>query len=422
MGFTFEWFNIDSSGLIQNSTIIDNSVIRKFSLECNAGDEYKIRNGDLVLEHKNQLPKTGSSRWVAVWFDDFLIDVFYQPWNGFEEYDYKAGIYKSRLPSFQQIVFENLSKIYIGYSTDTDTYNYYLPNAAVIVDKLKMKPGLYLSNAYVFSPIDMLRECIALSGAKNGLNFSFNGMTVDGDIPSIQDLDNDVCAIWRGTSSATFQTAADKLGNGQLTWFNIIELIQFLYNCFIHISANITISPRYLNGGIRVTPRINFTPGGGYAQEEIRYTELKKVLKKYKIDGVRISGSNFEYLQGATYGSIFEKSFDIYDPDDTTDVTQNESRLFWADADYDSGIGKYKILDASNNNKPYSTSGLLLPYYAGLITSGDGFEGSFVYELIYNGNVLVRVLNLLEIYTQIALINRLVVDQDNVASFDAIII
>jgi hypothetical protein len=422
--WTFQAFTtaLDDAETANKVTVGIGSVIRGFTVNDTVGDEYFIKGGDLILKVTSALPFIDSStvrNWLALYRGAFVYNVYYLGTQNdeldYRSYDYKNDIYEVRLPSIQSIFINDLKNAKIEYTTDTDSWNFNLINAKVTIDKIRRKTdtGTYIDtlNRAGFSIADMLGWA-ALQTNDHGYYFQ------NPNTPIPTKNDDDLPIIYRGASKDTNDTAQNiiecNFSDYDMTWADIFKLGSFAFNAFIRVVPVIGGTPEKLSLGFQMLQR---RADAVLTEKTVEWDQLRYLKHRYKVAGVKLTGGNFEYNQGdADGGDAYSKSVGVFDPEIST-IGPDES-LYWSVGDYDSPSGKYKILDGSDNPRPYFASGLVESNYADMITKGHGYAGTFPFDgekifdeiEVESGGDIIRVLSLSVDEADIAQVEGIVID------------
>lgn len=385
MIFTLKKFGTNTAGVVTHALAEVTDVKQEdIRFEQTVGDEMWVESGDLIVKTYtagiftiNAFPQPHIT-WVALYINEKLADVYRN--RILESYDEKTGLYEYRLSPIQKIFFDDLKKTLVRYSVDTNSWNYNIGNSDLIIKEITLQTGgtpINILNVYGFSLVDLVNSHL---GQHNDYGYSIGSITQFGPVLTSDNLP----ILFRGnsvTSGLPLSEAIDKTfyedGDEQfhVTWFDLYQLAIFGWNAFVWVRPVFVTAygSDYLNIYVRIIPRINQAPSGPI--DDIVWAERKIVYGKHRIDGVKLSGINFTYEQGAVDGNnVFIRDVAI------ADYNKNEpyasTTLYWAAGNYDSGMGKYDL------TSPYFASGLVENYYAYMISDGDGVEGKC--EIIYN--------------------------------------
>lgn len=389
------------------------SIIKNFSIEETVGDEFFIKAGDISFKSTEQIiahsfPQ-GNDKWITIYWNGSLYSAYYL--SGYEKYDYKNDLYHYRLPSVQNKFFNDLKATPIIYEgSNSEIWSYGLISAKVVIAEIKFDlsgtPATAL-NRWGFSLGDMILNFLSKS---NDYGYTIHSIS----LPSPVMTQDNLPILYRGISYDTGQpeqTAVEgTFQDYEVTWNDILQFMVFAFNCFIRAKPSITGSPQQFGIDLLLKPKINISATGGGT-----VTWLEKIYQpnRFKIDGIHLSGLNFEYTQGIKKGgNVFERNIDISDPEV---ITNDDQTLFWSVGDYNSGITKYEILDGSDNPRPYFSSGLVEPYYANMISAGDSYEG----QILFNAQ---KVLDEIDVGIDTFQLNRLQIDDDGIANIEGIVL
>jgi len=378
-------FGTNTAGAVTHEmTEITDVKQEDLRFEQTVGDEMWIESGDLIL--KTYTPDifliTAFPQpdviWVALYINDILADVYRD--IVLDSYDEKTGMYEYRLSPIQKIFLDDLKNTLVRYSADTDSWNYNIGDSDLIIKEITLQTGgtpVNILNVYGFSLVDLVNSHL---GQHNDYGYAIGSTTQFGPVLTSDNLP----ILFRGnsvTSGLPLSEAIDKTfyEDGaelfHMTWFDLYQLAIFGWNAFIWVRPVFVTNfgTDYLNVYLRILPRINQAPSGPI--EDLVFAERKRIYGKHRIDGVRLTGLNFTYEQGAVGGdNVFTREVAIADYDE--DEPYASTTLYWAVGDYDSGVGKYDL------TFPYFASGIVENYYLYMISDGDGIEAKC--EIVYN--------------------------------------
>lgn len=391
-------------------TTVEKEVVAGFTLEESLGDQNQILAGDLEIMHTAPLPRHLVIAPVLKFYlivtlgTDYdtspIYNVYEIPQAGFDEYDYKTGLYKTRLKSITTRFFEAIAETSVQYTADTNHANYALLNARYNLKQIKLSvPNVSALNVVGFS---LSKAILNLAGMNFGNYFRIGAVDLDGlAVPNSPG----VMMLFRGASFSTeFTTAQDQI-NGTFyqnpqtetfyntTWHNLLDIAVFANNGFIKLipSENDIKNNNILACDLKILPRV---PEVVTVTDQKQFSELNYILKRFELKGVKLSGGNFEYTQGAVdRGNIVDRSINIFDATNALDV-YGES-LFWAWGAYfggtTAGLRDCHVLDANGNVIPYFSSGLIEPFYDPLISSGDGLAAKipFAGEKLFDKFIII---------------------------------
>jgi hypothetical protein len=420
--YTFQYlYTIDSSA--QTFSHLDiTEIVRGVRFEKTVGDEFLIKSGDITITTTEPLPFSiiaSTHNWLVVRRNNLLFGVY--SIGNLATYDYsfrsrndKDGLHEITLPSIDKVFFDNLAQQLIEYDTNTQMWNYDLGTAIIEIQRIRAKDssGTYSIDAFDRAGFSLGDMILAMTLKTNNFGYSMTQPV----IPIPLDGDDDLPILYRGGSLdhniSTDQQIIDHTWTGyEFSWFDLFKLASFAFNAFIRVTPTISGSPEKLNIGINLIPRIEEAVA---SPDTATWIERRFVRHKYRINGVKLTGGNFEYQQGnLNSGSVFEKNVEINDPDENIDLTGDS--LFWSVGDYDSGNDDYSILDGSDNPRPYFASGLVEQYYDRMITDGHGYEGT----ILFNGE---RELDQISVDSETMQIVRLNINERDIAKVEGIVI
>lgn len=384
MSWTVKKFFTNSYGIKSIETDVTD-ILGGFTLRQTLGDEFFIKSSEIEFSHRTAFSLGGGHNWLAFYFNDALIDVFYLE-AGYTERNVKQPyLYRSRLKSIQGIFYDNIAEKLIAYSEDAHNWNSYIPDAELVIDGIKLTPpalppGLY-SNRAGYSLGDLL------AAMHQGTDFYYVDAVSFGECPAM--TEDDLPVIYRGQSVPASDTSQQKTDwtfeDFGVTWLDLFKLAIFGWNAFVRVRPKIldVSGTDHLAVDVQIVPKDALA---SYSPTTPQWLDAKYIPKKYFLDAIHLSSSitdedgtpSFEYLQGDLKSkNILEKEITIADPD--SPMLSYDEVLYWSAGDYDPVTEKYDILDGSDNNKPYFGSGLVEPWYAGMITSGNGYTGKIRY-------------------------------------------
>lgn len=417
MGWSFVYFRTDYETAGVNNSQNINSIINKFNIEETVGDEFFIRSGEIALNSRSLLPFNNTPsqwNWLALYYNDILYNVYLvghlEEDYRYTDFDVTSNLYSLRLKPIQQVFYEHLKKTIIIRNATSGFWSYNLGAAKVVIDAIRednQSAPTFILNRWGFSLGDMLATLVSTGIMTNQFGYYISDFQLPDDLP-LKDADN-LPILFRGQSldegaSASF-AILETFENPGTVWLDIFKIALFAFNSFLKIVPKIIDNK--LSIEFHMVPRVDITGTGS----EKKWIKRKKIRYKYKIDGVRISGTNFEYTQGNWDGNnAYDKSAPIADPDTT--IAFGDERLYWAAGDFLSGTGEYDILE-NDFNVGYFSTGLVQPYYDNILTDGDGYEGS----IIFAGE---GVLDKIEIGSDIIQLNRITIDDEGIASIEGI--
>lgn len=423
ISFKLKAVNTADTGEIVEVQDISAQVFNRLTIDETVGDEFFIKSSDIILEILGVLPQINrlpvGNNWIAVYVNDLLFNVYQHPGPAnYVEYNQKNGVYKYRLYAIQKVFYDHLKSTILQYSTDAHAWNYDLADAILTIDEISVENDtgtpVTTSDRAGFSLGDMLNVLVTHD---NYYGYKINSMTTP--IPTTND--NDLPIIWRGLSIDVGDTNENKINlnfyeNGadifHTTWMDILKLAIFGWNAFVRVRP--TFANDDLSIDVSLIPKANAdlaTP-----IENVQWLERTRVPKKYQLDGIQLSGENFEYTQGEVEGAnVFSRSIEISDYDEP--IANHSLKLYWAAGDYNGGTGKYEL------TAPYFASGLVEINYDNIISLGNGFEGKAM--LIYEDGGAEQVLQVLDqilIGEETIQLNTMRADASGKASIEGIVI
>jgi hypothetical protein len=415
MSWTFKFFKTAAvSAAIVGPTFYDvTDVIGDFTVNEELGDEFYVSSGDLTIEMGSDVYTNYDSafhNWLGLYWDSTLYNVYHVGYAGllpgpdaydlrYTEKDEKRNIYKTTLPSIQNYFFQHLNNSVLSYTTDSNKFQYNLSSTKITIEKIRelKTPEQYLADRWGFSLYYLLTNLIDKTNN--------SGLKIDGSptLPSIINVPpaNNIPILFRGVSydisAASEATAVNgTFGTPGTTWGEIFRLACYAYNCFLHLKpATVTT---HLNVNLALIPKFS---AASVTPVSVTWIERTYAKHKHKIDGVRITGLDFEYTQDIyDSNNIFEKGISIYDISkrgNSIDLEQTNEYLFMADGDYVQANLVYDILDGSNYNKNWWVSGNLDTNYSDVVSDGHAYSGEILFTGEKTGDQIVIGSNRMQI-------------------------
>jgi|GEM_PF-6477317 len=387
MPWTFKLYQTSTFGrIISETDVLD--IENDFKIEKTVGDQMWIKSGDITINTRKALANTPFT-WLAAILDGKVFDI-YTVENIYDEFDEKFGKYKIRLLSIQKQFFDDINATVMAYSATADDWGNSAASTNLIIDEIRYVDEFGVPTVaqgrHGFSLGDILQS---ISGS-NSNGYSVQSVSFPG--PTMNQ--NNVPVIYRGISQSVFlqgsPTAIEAFDltfkDHNSTWMDMFKLAIFGFNSFVRANPSIFKSgvDDFVGLSVSIVPRVNVSPG---TTKSPRWLKRKVSRGKFQLDGVHIKSSindingnpSFEFKQGDIDGNeVFKRDADIGDP--SSSIKSGDTTLYWSDGTYNATSGKYEILDVSSNPLPYFASGLVEPFYAGLLTSGDAIEGTVIYE------------------------------------------
>lgn len=434
--FSLHSFTTMEDGTMITKVKLDDRIIADFTIEETAGDELYVQAGDLSLRHIQPIPRgqiiTAETLryWLAVVYGDDIdtdpiLGVYSVPASGYDEYDHISGIYSSRLKSIQQIFYQDIADAGIYYeASDNADWNYGIEDSGVALVSVEiLQSGVPESGTYRsgWSLGDMIAN---LAGKHGHRGYEISSVTLE-NVP--QKNSNNLPIIFRGSGfDLDIWTKAQALDNtfkqdpssGEdygFRWKNLFEFLIFAFNSFVRITPD----SAQINSGTLAVYLSTSTRAklAALTSTTVSWISRKYIPEKYRIDGVKLSGANFEYTQGAI-GNVVERSIDIADPEQNVTRTS----FYWVAGDDNgafhpaSGLREYDATDGSGNMRGYFGDGLVEPYYINMITDGAGYEG----EIRYDGQSILSWRRV-KAGGDIIRLFKMVVNQDGIANIEGIV-
>ncbi len=419
MSWRFEYFKTNSTTAAVSAQQNVN-VIADFTLTKSVGDEAVIKSGDLQLTMRAPLPfdaTANNTNWLAVYFNGTLYDVFLigdaNSYNrSYGIFDENSKLYKTRLESLQQTFYRHLKSTKIVYSTVSTDWSLNLADAKTFIVSIKVKDGnggdQTSSSTVGWSISEMIKS---LQGT-NGYGYQI----APGTIYNTMDLftANDLPVIYRGlsliSSSTNQQVIEQSFSDDETHWIDIVRIFLFAYNAFL--ASTPTISGGVLKLNFEAKPKINIT---STTSATLTWSERQYERHKNRIDGVKLSGKNFEFTQGNfESGDIFNANIPVFDP--SVDNGDYAKSLYWSKGiNYNIVFNQYDILDGAGTILPYNSSGLIEPYYAPFISAGHAYQGTIFFN---NEQLLTEYL----VGSDKIQLNNIVVGNDGMAEVEGIVV
>jgi hypothetical protein len=412
IAYTIKTFSTDEDGQVNYLTTLNDVNIKNIRYEQTVGDEMWLESGELTIETNNEIVITPSfADWIGLYINDILTEVF-----SFRqvEYDEKYGKYTYNLYPIQKTFITDISNTLVVYSTDSFSWNYNLSSALAAMASFSVldgdgntQTGTLVSG---FQPLKMIK---AMLNQHNDYGYYIYATNFDGS--TITATATDKGTLIRGTGVLTSESFQNKLNktfstdgttNFDINWFQIFKIISLSYNAYIKITPFID-GFDVLGITIDITPRENVSAGS--AISDVVFSERVKINNKYQIDGVLLTGENFEYkLSNWQSPNTYERDIEIHD------YTEPE-------ADYAIAL-YYQGTPAGTGPPWFSSGGDADAYYSGLVSTGHGYEGKCA--IIYNDGAekLLKVLDQVTFSGTNIMITRLKVGVSELADYEGIII
>ena len=380
--YTFELIKTSDNAEISSRVALTTLRFDNIRVTESLGNELLIDSGDLTFTVNAELDFDAAfNNWIALFVNGSFYNIYttelpYSASNpGYEEYDEKYGRYKYRLVPLSRRFWKNMSEKAIEYTTETTDWNYDLGNATEAIAEIEIQnengSPLTALDQIVFAPTEMLAWMTQGKHDSNG--YQINNLIFD-EAPLFHD--DDMLLIHRGSSvsvgtsdedaiNQTFKTGVSGT-DYDMVWMDILKIVVFAFNAFAYIEPFIqTGTPEKLASFLVIQPRATLDTA---AAETLDWAERKKQPGRHRIEGVLLNGNNFQLQQENHKGSyVLERSIAISD----YEIAQSsqDDALYWVAADWNSANTEYE------RTNPYSKSGLIEPYYSGMISAGDGISG-----------------------------------------------
>lgn len=384
----FYLFSTTDSGQLIDSPTARPRWVSPFGdvrLSDRAGDEFSIKAGELNLTFDFELKFSTSVAWLAVYVEKAIYNI-YKIENQYLSYDEKSNVYKYKLRPLQAIFFEELNYV-IAYTATAGQWSYdFLVTAGVVIEEIKINdnPPHSILDRWGFSLTDMIE---GLAGRNRLTGYRIGQVSTP--LPSYGE--NNLPVVYRGLSkedSAAEQTVVEfNFEDDGVTWKDIFKFALFATNSLLSVRPKISGGGinRYLEIDLELVPRTGYQTS--FEKKSVKWYDRTLQRNKRQVEGVKLEGENFEYKQGDVSGNlVFENKVAVNDP--SVIISQYSTSLYWSVGDYDSGVDKYDITQGTfpdNTSRPYFQSGLVEPYYAGMITDGDVYTG----KIDFPGNIVM---------------------------------
>lgn len=417
----FDYFKTDfATGVVEARQTLSN-IVPRFRVEQTVGDEKRIITSDITLETTEPFPfeiSISKNNWLGLYYNNQLVEVFWLGNHFTQHLTYSSlkkstKLYQTTIPSIQQKFYEDISVIGLGYSTDTNLWNEQLMAASVHIDTIRLVDNsgsaLLFSNRVGFSLGDLLNSMVGHSHY-NGYVLAAHDL---GPIP-LKNANN-LPIIYRGPSRGIGAPPDNILGHtfdfAEVKWLDIFRMLSFAFNAFVLVRPSFSGSPEKLYITISIVPRTKLSPSG---VATLNWKDYIRERYKYQIEGVELSGLNFNFKQGGfRTKNILSRSIDIADP--KIGIEGQTETLYWSAGDYNSAASMYDILGVGGFNRGYLNQNLVEPYYADILSDGHGYNGSFV----YNGEPLLKHV---VVDGETFQITKMTFDQDGIGSVEGPII
>lgn len=386
--FTFNLIKTYADGSVYSTTPITN-IINSVELEESVGDELYIRGGDLRLQTTTEIVHTHTLTelcWIGVYRNGTLMNVYFLE-NADKSFNYLTRVYEYNLISASAKLFNDLHNTVLQHNTTSTVWNYALSQSALAIESVKVKYDDGYStaaNRYGFSVGDIIKN---LAGKHNFGYYAIGTVTND-SVPVM--TDDNLPILVRGVGPAiadfTLNEAIDytfyqQFGEDNLFDLRMSDIFDIAltgWNSFLKVTPVIASSVLKLN--LHLSPKNKKTVASPTTKN---WHTLNFQEKRYKIDGVKISGDNFDFKFGNQGGVVLSKTLKVESPE--VAIPPGNLLLYWVGGNFlettYSGYNYYDILTATDETKPYADLLLLEPYYEEILASGNGIEG----EIFYNG-------------------------------------
>lgn len=373
MSYSFRFLETDLVGTITQDVPLT-VIPQNTSLYETVGDERFLESGDLSFQLIDPLPFVAASgrKWVAVYWDGTLYNV-YRAIQDYEKLDEKRNIYKaSRLESIQSTFFNDLKTTRIHKTIPSaEDWSFNLTAAKVVIAQIRTNNELapsYITDRWAFSIGNMLSNMV---GKSDNSAYEINSLSH----PLPLKNQNVLPILFRGQSkdSGESEGTAVSFTFDKMDWIEVFKIALYSYNCYLRVTP--LISGGKLKIDIDMLSKKQTDTSGA---TPVTWLERERINRQYRIDGVRISGGNFEFTQGGGGDYVFSQSVPVSDPE--AQIGGTDETLYWAAGDYVSASGKYDILDASNQNTGFYETGAIEPNYSGMITQNDGLTGQILFS------------------------------------------
>lgn len=388
MDFVLTKYEIHESGAVQSSDVITDDVIEEIDFDESVGDEVYIECGDIVVETNTEIDMTpsyvGSPKFMfGLKIENNLFNMYTVEED--PDYDEKRGVYTYRLRPVLLHFINFLKTQSISYSSSPSDFNY---NLETCYGELQMATILTSTGNYsdVNVYVHLLGELLSNCAGRQSSNNHFRVDTVTHDIPGAGEQNTP--GLWKYVSKDITESedVALDYNLGSLYWINIFEMALFSRNAFLKVVPKIEDkgSGDCLYLDIALVPRCSPGTSGAFTDSQATWLERKKKPKKYRIDGVKIDCSNYNYTQGDSDGeTIVSRSISVSDPDilesDATD------KIYFVDVDYQGGTDDY------TQGEAYFRTDIISDNYSDMINAVDGYEGELLLEL--STGAVLRVLD-----------------------------
>ena len=436
----------DSSGVVQEKAEIT-AIVNNFKVEKTVGDELFIRSGDITIDTLDPLPLStlGSvvKDYFALYLNGSIFDIYYvKDRLTFNKKDEKRDRYSTRLSSIQKLVYEAFTDVIVEHSVTFGDWGTGAAAAAVTCEQIRVDrpndPIKSDTDRWGFSLGDLLAN---ISGT-NGNHFSINAVSFPGPLMNSDDLP----ILYRGTGqdvgAVTAAQAVDAtFKDFKTTWIDLFKIASLSFNAFIKVTGTVAEASgtETVSVDIDIIPRIELTAG---STKPAIWLERSRENQKFKVDGVVLTStflddSIFQNVPTFIFsldkngtriwppiegGKLFKKNIGVsspqgFPPDYTVVLYQS-----WGD--FDGVSSKYEIVETDNQMRPYFDSRFLTgptfpfvdlvgPFYADIITDGDGFSG----QISYNGEDL---LDQVDIGDEVLQISKISIDRKKKVSIQGI--
>lgn len=376
-----------SDGQIFTNATLNIGILEDYTIEETVGDEQYIKAGDLQIKTRTAIPGTQAAvpgqAFIGLYINSTLVQVYdKRPVD--EDFDYNTRLYTYRFRSLAAVFYERIKNNVLQYDATSTNYNYAIAAGAVALEGIKVKTPEVLTafNVFGYSLADIIEN---LAGTHNSNYFQI-GTVTNAVVPTLNS--NNLPIVFRGNGNTiattslsssvdqTFYQSADNENFYNMSLADVFDILLIGWNCFFRIDP--VIDAGYLKVNLTLHPKVKIASSSPSSKT---WSNARIAYGKYKVDGVKMIGENFDFSIGAKVGFVIKKNLKISNPDVAIDPVNPQ--LYWVAGDYlgstHSGYPYYDVLTVGGDNRPYADEGILDPYYTNMVASGNGVSGEIQY-------------------------------------------
>jgi len=202
MAFNIALLTVSTAGVISNTTNIDSSIIRGFTITHTVGNELYLEAGDLLLKTNDAISWASGINMVKVEWDSILFNIYVWDTNlDSYEKDEKTGYYQYRLRSIQKHFYKLLAETQVADPGTGKWGNAYVGTIKTIeVMTIYMETGSSMAHDRYGFPLGSLLD--GLEGKHNNYYFVIGIVTH----PCILPPNENCLMLWRGKGTLHSET------------------------------------------------------------------------------------------------------------------------------------------------------------------------------------------------------------------------